>query len=146
MNLYVGTSGYSYKEWKGPFYPEDLPDKQMLHYYGERFRSVEINNTFYRMPKKAVLEAWAGEVPSDFKFVIKAPQRITHMQRLKDADDSVNYLLEVVGALKERLGPLLFQLPPYFKKDIPRLQEFLKLLPSGCRSAFEFRHESWFDD
>jgi len=146
MNLYVGTSGYSYKEWKGTFYPEDLPDKQMLHFYGERFRSVEINNTFYRMPKKSVLEAWAVEVPSDFKFVLKAPQKITHIQRLKDADDNVNYLLEVAGALKERLGPLLFQLPPYLKKDIPRLQDFLKLLPKGCRSAFEFRHQSWFDD
>ena len=89
MNLYVGTSGYSYKEWKGTFYPEDLPEKQMLRFYGERFRAVEINNTFYRMPKESVLEAWGSEVPSDFKFVLKAPQRITHMQRLKDAGDSV---------------------------------------------------------
>src|SRR6185436_9233099 len=136
MNLYVGTSGYSYKEWKGTFYPEDLPDKQMLHFYGERFRSVEINNTFYRMPKKSVLEAWAVEVPSDCKFVLKAPQKITHIQRLKDADDNVNYLLEVAGALKERLGPLLFQLPPYLKKDILRVQDLLKLLQKGCRSAF----------
>ena len=107
MNFYVGTSGYSYKEWKGTFYPEDLPDKQMLRFYGERFRSVEINNTFYRMPKASVLEAWAKEVPADFMFVLKASQRITHHQRLKDADDSVSYLLEVAGALKERLGPLL---------------------------------------
>src|SRR4026207_52334 len=112
MNLYVGTSGYSYKEWKGPFYPEKLPDKEMLRFYGERFRSVEINNTFYRMPKESVLEAWAAEVPADFKFVLKASQRITHMQRLKDADDSVAYLLKVARTLKERLGPLLFQLPP----------------------------------
>src|SRR6058998_4300621 len=88
MNFYVGTSGYSYKEWKGTFYPDDLPDKEMLRFYGERFRSVEINNTFYRMPKASVLEAWAAEVPADFKFVLKASQRITHMQRLKDADDS----------------------------------------------------------
>src|SRR5213596_1156040 len=146
MNLYVGTSGYSYKEWKGPFYPEDLPDKQMLRYYGERFRAVEINNTFYRMPKAAVLEAWAAEVPVDFKFVLKAPQRITHMQRLKDAGDSVSYLLDVAGALKERLGPLLFQLPPYLKKDAPRLREFLALLPPDRRVAFEFRDQSWFDD
>ena len=141
MNLYVGTSGYSYKEWKGPFYPDDLPDKQMLRFYGERFRSVEINNTFYRMPKASVLEAWAGEVPADFKFVLKASQRITHHQRLKDAADSVSYLLEVTGALKERLGPLLFQLPPYLKKDAPRLREFLALLPPTCRAAFEFRHQ-----
>src|SRR6185436_1926978 len=116
MNLYVGTSGYSYKEWKGTFYPDDLPDKEMLRFYGERFRSVEINNTFYRMPKASVVEAWAAEVPPDFKFVLKASQRITHNQRLKDAGDSVSYLLEVAGVLKERLGPLLFQLPPYLKK------------------------------
>src|ERR1043166_1068151 len=145
MNLYVGTSGYSYKEWKGTFYPEDLPSKQMLHYYGERFRSVEINNTFYRMPKPSVLAAWASEVPPDFKFVLKAPQRITHMQRLKDAGDSVSYLLDVAGALEERLGPLLFQLPPQMKKDAPRLRDFLALLPQRCRAAFEFRHQSWFD-
>ena len=146
MNLYVGTSGYSYKEWKGTFYPEDLPDKQMLHFYGERFRSVEINNTFYRMPKESVLDGWAQEVPAEFKFVLKAPQRITHMQRLKDAGDSVSYFLRVAGVLTQRLGPLLFQLPPYLKKDAPRLREFLTLLPAERRTAFEFRHESWFDD
>jgi uncharacterized protein YecE (DUF72 family) len=146
MNLHVGTSGYSYKEWKGSFYPEDLPASGMLHYYGERFRSVEINNTFYRMPKASVLEAWAAEVPADFKFVLKASQRITHMQRLKDAGDSVAFLLEVAGVLKERLGPLLFQLPPYLKKDVPRLREFLALLPPSRPAAFEFRHRSWFDE
>ncbi len=146
MNLYVGTSGYSYKEWKGAFYPEDLPAKQMLHYYGERFRTVEINNTFYRMPKASVLEAWAAEVPADFRFVLKAPQRITHMQRLKGTDDSVSYLLQVAGALQERLGRLLFQLPPNFQKDVERFRDFLALLPRQSRSAFEFRHESWFDD
>ena len=146
MNLYVGTSGYSYKEWKGTFYPDDLPDKQMLRFYGERFRSVEINNTFYRMPKASVLEAWAAEVPTDFKFVLKASQRITHQQRLKDAGDSVAYLLEVARGLKERLGPLLFQLPPFLQKDAPRLREFLALLPKDRRAAFEFRHQSWFDE
>lgn len=146
MDLYVGTSGYSYKEWKGTFYPEDLPDKQMLRFYGERFRSVEINNTFYRMPKASMLEAWAQEVPADFKFVIKAPQRITHIQRLTDVDDSVSYLLKVAGALEERLGPLLFQLPPYLKKDSVRLREFLTLIPGNRRAALEFRHESWFDE
>jgi len=145
MNLYVGTSGYSYKEWKGSFYPKDLPAKQMLHYYGERFRTVEINNTFYRMPKASVLESWAAEVPADFKFVLKASQRITHMQRLKDAGDSVSYLLQTAGTLAERLGPLLFQLPPNLKKDAQRLQDFLLLLPRGL-AAFEFRHASWFDD
>lgn len=143
MNLYVGTSGYSYKEWKGNFYPKDLAAKKMLHYYAERFRTVEINNTFYRMPKPSVLEAWAQEVPADFKFVLKASQRITHFQRLADVSDSVSYLLETAGVLQERLGPILFQLPPNMKKDIPRLREFLGLLPPG-RAAFEFRHESWF--
>jgi uncharacterized protein YecE (DUF72 family) len=146
MNLYVGTSGYSYKEWKGTFYPEDLPDKQMLHFYGEHFRSVEINNTFYRIPKPAVLESWASEVPADFKFVLKASQRITHNQRLKDSDGSVGYLLKVASALKERLGPLLFQLPPYLQKDLPRLREFLSLLPLDQRAAIEFRHDSWLDE
>ena len=146
MNLYVGTSGYSYKEWKGPFYPEDLPDKQMLRFYGERFRSVEINNTFYRMPKDTVLEGWAKEVPEHFKFVLKAPQRITHIQRLKDAGDSVSYLIKTAAVLKERLGPLLFQLPPYLKKDAPRLRDFLASLPQEQQAAFEFRHESWFDE
>jgi uncharacterized protein YecE (DUF72 family) len=145
MNLHVGTSGYSYKEWKGPFYPKDLPDKQMLRFYGERFRTVEINNTFYRMPKASVLEAWAAEVPAEFKFVLKASQRITHIQRLKDADDSVSYLLKVASALNDHLGPLLFQLPPYLKKDVPRLRQFLALLPAQPRAAFEFRHQSWFD-
>ncbi len=146
MNLYVGTSGYSYKEWKGTFYPVDMSAKGMLHYYGERFRTVEINNTFYRMPKTSVLEAWSGEVPSDFKFVLKASRQITHMQRLKNAADSVSYLLETAGALKERLGALLFQLPPNMKKDVPRLRDFLALLSLERRVAFEFRHQSWFDD
>jgi uncharacterized protein YecE (DUF72 family) len=146
MNLYVGTSGYSYKEWKGTFYPDDLPEKQMLRFYGERFRSVEINNTFYRMPKASVLESWAAEVPADFKFVLKASKQITHIKRLNEAGDSVAYLLKVAAALNERLGPLLFQLPPYLKKDAARLSEFLKLLPPDRRAAFEFRHQSWFDD
>jgi uncharacterized protein YecE (DUF72 family) len=156
MNLYVGTSGYSYKEWKGSFYPEDLPAKGMLRYYAERFRTVEINNTFYRFPTASVLEAWAGEVPADFKFVIKASQKITHFARLKNVEESVAYLLKVCGTLKERLGPLLFQLPPNLKKDVPRLRDFLTLLgplrgggggggPAGG-AVFEFRHQSWFDD
>jgi uncharacterized protein YecE (DUF72 family) len=146
MNLYVGTSGYSYKEWKGTFYPTDLPDKRMLRFYGERFRTVEINSTFYRLPEASVLQAWAGEVPTDFRFVLKAPQQITHRQRLRAAGDSVSGLLDVAGALKKRLGPLLFQLPPNLKKDVPRLRAFLALLPSRRRVAFEFRHPSWFDD
>jgi uncharacterized protein YecE (DUF72 family) len=146
MNVYAGSSGYSYKEWKGPFYPKDLPDAQMLRFYGERFRTVEINSTFYRMPKASVLEEWASNVPGDFKFVIKASRQITHIKRLKEVEDSVAYLLKVARALKERLGPLLFQLPPYLRKDAARLREFLGLLPKGTRAAFEFRHQSWFDD
>lgn len=145
MTLYVGTSGYSYPKWKGSFYPAKLPAKQMLRFYAERFRAVEANNTFYALPKPAALEAWAGDVPAGFRFVLKAPQKITHIQRLRDAGDAVAAFLEVGGALKGRLGPLFFQLPPNFKKDVPRLAAFLDLLPSGCRAAFEFRHPSWFD-
>lgn len=145
MNLYVGTSGYSYKEWKGNFYPADLSEKKMLRYYGERFRSVEINNTFHRMPTVSLLEAWACEVPDDFKFVLKAPQQITHFQRLKESDDTVSYLMDISGALNQRLGAILFQLPPNLHKDLPRLRDFLALLPPGRRVAFEFRHQSWFD-
>jgi uncharacterized protein YecE (DUF72 family) len=146
MNLYVGTSGYSYKEWKGTFYPKNLPAQQMLHYYGERFRTVEINSTFRGMPKSSVLEKWADAVPADFKFVLKAPQQITHRQRLKDADALVSHLLEVIGVLRQRQGPLLFQLPPTAKKDGPRLRAFLAFLASQGHAAFEFRHPSWFDD
>jgi uncharacterized protein YecE (DUF72 family) len=146
MDLHVGTSGYSYKEWRGTFYPKDLSEKLMLHYYGQRFRTVEINNTFYRMPRASVLEAWTGEVPADFKFALKAPRQITHVQRLKGSSDSILYLIEVSRALKGFLGPLLFQLPPFLKKDVPLLRAFLALLPSQHRAAFEFRHQSWFDE
>jgi len=146
MNLYVGTSGYAYKEWKGSFYPQDLPAKRMLHYYGEHFRSVEINNTFYRMPTTALLQTWAGEVPADFRFVLKASQRITHQHRMVDVDEDVGYLLDVADTLGKQLGALLFQLPPNLKKDVARLDAFLALLPPPHRAAFEFRHPSWFDD
>jgi uncharacterized protein YecE (DUF72 family) len=144
--LHVGTSGYSYKEWKGSFYPEDLPAAQMLGYYADRFGAVEINNTFYRMPKAAVLEDWATQVPENFRFTLKAPQSITHFKRLKDAGESVAYFLGQAGALGTRLGPLLFGLPPNFKKDLPRLRDFLALVPAETRVAFEFRHESWLDE
>jgi uncharacterized protein YecE (DUF72 family) len=146
MNLHVGTSGYSYKEWKGAFYPPKLPAKQMLNYYSAHFRTVEINYTFHRMPTASVLDAWAGAVPADFRFVLKAPEAITHRKRLQDVDDSLAKFLEVAAKLKERLGPLLFQLPPNFKKDAPRLRAFLTLLPLERRVALEFRHPSWFDD
>jgi uncharacterized protein YecE (DUF72 family) len=146
MNHYIGTSGYSYKEWKGPFYPNDLPVARMLHYYGERFHTVEINSTFFGMPKATVLEQWASQVPADFRFAFKAPRQITHVQGLRDKSALLSNLLQVVGTLQDRLGPLLFQLPPTLKKDMPRLRAFLSLLPSECRAAFEFRHPSWFDD
>jgi uncharacterized protein YecE (DUF72 family) len=146
MDLYVGTSGYSYKEWKGAFYPKDLPAQRMLRFYGERFRTVEINSTFYGMPKVSVLEVWSGAVPADFKFVLKAPQQITHQRWRNDTGDLVSQFLEVAGALTEHRGPLLFQLPPTSKKDATRLRAFLALLPSQLRAAFEFRHPSWFDD
>jgi uncharacterized protein YecE (DUF72 family) len=147
MRLRAGTSGFSYKEWKGPFYPEKLPDKDMLGYYAERLSTVEINNTFYRMPKRDVLEAWASKVPEDFVFVLKASRKITHHARLKETSfDSVEYLWSVAGALGSHLGPILFQLPPNLKKDVERLRSFMAVLPDGLRAAFEFRNDSWFDD
>ena len=146
MNLFVGTSGYSYKEWKGKFYPKDLPARQMLHFYGECFRTVEINSTFNGTPKASVVESWAKAVRGDFQFALKAPKEITHLKRLKDADDLVSHLLTAAGALSEHQGPVLFQLPPTSTKDMPRLHAFLALLPWQRRVAFEFRHPSWFDD
>ncbi len=145
MTLYVGTSGYSYKEWKGNFYPEDLSDKEMLGYYGKQLPAVEINNTFYRLPKESVLTSWAEQVPEDFQFAIKASQKITHIRRLKDAGDETEYLLRIVRVLGSRLGCLLFQLPPNLKKDLPRLEQFLKHIPGDTHAAFEFRHASWFE-
>lgn len=145
MRVFVGTSGYSYKEWKGNFYPKDLPEKNMLPFYAERFQTVEINNTFYRMPSETVLSRWAEEVPEGFAFALKAPRRITHEMRLKDAEDAVSYFLKTASVLGKKLGPILFQLPPFSKKDLPRLRDFLSLLPRERRAAFEFRHVSWFD-
>jgi uncharacterized protein YecE (DUF72 family) len=145
MRVLVGTSGYSYKEWKGSFYPEDLPASEMLRYYSERLTAVEINNTFYRMPSEKLLTGWAEQVPESFRFVLKAPQQITHRLRLKEAAEPVAYFFRVASTLGERLGPALFQLPPNLKKDLPRLTNFLGLLPAGSRSAFEFRHVSWFE-
>ena len=146
MNLYVGTSGFSYKEWKGSFYPKTLPAQQMLRYYGERFRSVKINSTFKRLPTSSVLKAWAKAVDADFKFALKASEQITHFRRLKDAGPLVADLFRVAATLKNRLGPVLFQLPPNFKKDVARLREFLALLPSRRRAVLEFRHASWFEE
>jgi uncharacterized protein YecE (DUF72 family) len=146
MNLHVGTSGYSYKEWKGSFYPEDLSAKAMLAYYAKRLPAVEINNTFYRMPQQSVLEQWRSQVPAGFRFSLKAPQRITHFKRLKETEEETKYFLETASVLGDGLGVVLFQLPPNMKKDLPRLEKFLQTLPAGRRAAFEFRHPAWFDD
>ncbi len=142
----IGTSGYSYKEWKGPFYPSDLPAARMLAFYGERFPTVEINNTFYQMPKAAVLEGQSRQVPPAFSFAFKAPGRITHQKRLKDVADPVKHLWDTVATLGPRLGPVLYGLPPNMKKDVARLAAVLAMTPAGRRVAVEFRHESWFDD
>jgi uncharacterized protein YecE (DUF72 family) len=142
----IGTSGYSYKEWKGPFYPKNLAATKMLGFYGERFPTVEINNTFYQMPKSAALEGQARQVPPAFTFAFKAPGRITHQKRLKDVEDPVRFFWDTVTTLGPRLGPVLFGLPPNMKKDVTRLATVLALTPPGLRVAVEFRHESWFDD
>jgi uncharacterized protein YecE (DUF72 family) len=146
--LLAGASGYSFKEWKGSFYPESIKPDAMLGFYSERLPTVEINNTFYQMPKVAVLENWARTTPESFKFAIKASRRITHMSRLKpeSAADSVNFLYRNLAALGAKRGPVLYQLPPFLKKDLPRLSEFLQLLPQGHGAAFEFRNETWFAD
>jgi uncharacterized protein YecE (DUF72 family) len=146
MNLFVGTSGYSYKEWKGNFYPEDLPAKEMLSYYSRRLPAVEINNTFYRLPQASMVENWKQQVPDTFRFSIKATQRITHIKRLKNCAEETKYLMETAALLGERLGVVLFQLPPNSKKDAERLREFVECLPTNSRTAFEFRHESWLDE
>ncbi len=146
MHWYAGTSGYSYKEWKGVFYPDDLPNDQMLAYYASRLPAVEINNTFYRMPRSSVLETWARAVPDNFRFVIKASRRITHQHRLKDAAEPTRYLVDGLAALDGKLGAVLFQLPPNLTADRDRLAAFLDLLPQELPTAFEFRHPSWHDD
>ena len=146
MNLYVGTSGYSYKEWKGNFYPEDLPAKEMLSFYAGRLPAVEINNTFYRLPQASMVENWKEQVPESFRFSIKATQRITHIKRLKNCEEETKYLIETASLLGERLGVVLFQLPPNSKKDSERLRDFFEYLPPETSAAFEFRHESWHDE
>jgi uncharacterized protein YecE (DUF72 family) len=146
MELLAGTSGYSYKEWKGNFYPAKLPADGMLRYYAERFPTVEINNTFYRMPAEDMLARWATEVPDRFAFTLKAPQRITHQKRLKEAEGDVAEFLRRAAALGPKLGPLLFQLPPFFKKDLGVLGSFLDHLQPGREIAFEFRNASWDDE
>lgn len=146
MDVLAGTSGWSYKEWKGTFYPEDLPAARMLQYYAERLPTVELNNTFYRLPKEGQLAAWAAETPPAFRFAVKASQKITHLRRLKDAESETEYLLKAAAELGDRLGSILFQTPPNLKLDLDRLHRFLDFLPGGTRAAFEFRHPSWQED
>jgi uncharacterized protein YecE (DUF72 family) len=147
MKLHAGTSGYAFKEWKGSFYPSDLKDDAMLGYYASKFPTVEINNTFYRLPKEHVLQDWAAQVPEPFSFAIKASQRITHHARLKpECASAVEFLLKNTSSLAGRLGPILFQLPPNLKKDVGRLRAFIDTLPADRRYTIEFRHESWFDE
>jgi len=142
-HVLAGTSGYSYKEWRGRFYPPDVHQDEWLTYYASRLPTVEINNTFYRMPRSHVVETWRDSVPASFRFVIKASRRITHQKQLKDAQEPLGYLLSSVRILGDRLGTVLFQLPPYLRADLERLQRFQALLPEDLPVAFEFRHESW---
>lgn len=146
--LLAGASGYSFKEWKGAFYPGDMKPEGMLRFYGERLPTVEINNTFYQLPKAAALGSWAQATPADFRFSIKASRRITHLSRLnaETAAEPLAYLYRTLGTLGEKRGPVLFQLPPFLKRDLARLEAFLALLPQGHCAAFEFRNDTWFCD
>lgn len=146
VEFFIGTSGFSYPEWRGTFYPEKLATSKMLAFYAGRLRTVELNNTFYRMPREELLRGWADGTPAGFRFAPKASQQITHRQRLTGSADSAAFLFRTLLALGDKLGPVLFQLPPNFKKDLPRLVDFLALVPPGMKVAFEFRHASWFDD
>ena len=146
VKLWVGTSDFGYKEWRGKFYPPRFPAKEMLRFYASRFAAVEINNSFYRLPDESVLQSWAEQVPAEFRFVLKAPRRITHTKRLKDAGAEVEDLFSVAKAIGSSRGAVLFQLPPNFKNDVERLRIFLSLLPTDRHVAFEFRHPSWLDE
>ena len=143
---WIGTSGYSYKQWKGKFYPEKLPDREMLRYYSEHLDSVEINYTFYRFATVKLLEGWAGKVGDGFRFALKAPRRVTHTMRLRDAGEIAGDFCRNAKTLGEKLGPILFQLPPHLKRDVARLEEFLQQVPRDVRVVFEFRNGSWFED
>src|SRR5881409_3447313 len=144
--IWIGTSGYNYPEWKGNFYPKDLPQAKMLPYYAARFPTVEINYTFYRMQNEKLVAGWAAQTPSPFKLTLKAPRRITHDGRLKNCGPLVSAFCHIAGTLGDKLGALLFQLPPNLKKDVPLLEAFLDELPPKAAAAFEFRHLSWLDD
>ncbi len=144
--IHVGTSGYNYEAWRGSFYPEELPSRRMLSYYGERFDTVEINYSFYRKPTAKILQNWASQVPERFRFALKAWQRITHQKRLRESAELVTAFAEAARELGPRLAPVLYQLPPNLKANLPLLRDFLNQLPRDLKAAFEFRHESWFSD
>ena len=146
MNLYVGTSGYSYKEWKGKFYPANLAAKEMLPYYAAKLPAVELNNTFYRLPQPGMIETWKAQVPENFRFSVKASQGITHFRRLKDAADATKRMLDIFSGLDDRLAAVIYRMPEDFEKDLKRLASFLKHLPPNPPAVFDFRHPSWFDD
>ncbi len=143
-SIWFGTSGFSYKEWKPTFYPQELPNTDFLRYYASRLNGVEIDSTFYRMPNQRTIEGWRAATPEGFRFSIKASQQITHRQRLKVPSEALDYLLNVVSGMGDRLGMVLYQLPPFFRCDVPKLEMFLTAVPRGIPAAFEFRHESWF--
>ena len=145
MRVAAGTSGFSYKEWQGTFYPEKFAASRMLQFYAERLQTVELNNTFYRMPNEALIRGWNERTPEHFRFVLKAPRQMTHIKKLADCAAPLARFTEVAATLGEKLGPLLFQLPPTFQRDVERLDGFLSGLPKGVRAAFEFRHPSWVD-
>ncbi|CAN5798693.1 DUF72 domain-containing protein [soil metagenome] len=146
MNTWIGTSGFQYPEWKGTFYPEKMPTAKMLPYYAERFSTTEVNYTFHRIPSAKTIDGWCSNTPERFQFSLKAPQKVTHFAKLRNCADTLRYFFEVVSSLERKLGPVLYQLPPGLKKDAELLGAFLEDLPPRMRCAFEFRHESWFDD
>jgi uncharacterized protein YecE (DUF72 family) len=145
VHTWVGTSGYNYPEWKGSFYPEKMPSAKMLAFYAQAFATVEINYTFYRIPNTKILSGWDRETPEGFRLTLKAPKRITHIAKLRDCAELLQYFLKTAATLGPKLGAILFQLPPYFRKDLAVLDAFLDLLPTQLCAAFEFRHASWMD-
>jgi uncharacterized protein YecE (DUF72 family) len=146
MRYLIGTSGYNYPEWRGSFYPEKFPTNKMLAYYAERFNTVEVNYTFYRMPTEALLDGWSKGTPDGFTFTLKAPRRITHDAKLQRCEELTEAFCRIAATLGSKQGVLLFQLPPNFKRNDAAFAAFLETLPAGTRAAFEFRHESWHDE
>ena len=144
--IHIGTSGWHYEHWKGVFYPVSLSSTKWLAFYGGNFKSVEINNTFYRLPGLDTFRNWSDTVPADFLFAVKASRYLTHMKKLKDSRAALEKVLECAHGLGPKLGPLLFQMPPRWQSNVERLQTFLAEVPPGLRCAFEFRDQSWFND